>query len=54
LGAFRPATGEALTVPYHGRTIANWVAFLDRVDEWVGAAAERVYAVLDTSRRIGR
>ncbi|CAA9575571.1 MAG: hypothetical protein AVDCRST_MAG19-3309 [uncultured Thermomicrobiales bacterium] len=46
-GAFRPATGEALAVPYPGRTIANWVAFLDRVDAWVGAAAERVYAVLD-------
>ena len=46
-GAFRPATGAALAVPYPGRTIANWVAFLDRVDAWVGAAAERVYAVLD-------
>jgi transposase len=46
-GAFRPATGEALTVPYHGRTIANWVDFLERVDAWVDAGAERVYAVLD-------
>ena len=46
-GAFRPATGEALTVPYAGRTIANWVAFLERVDAWVDAAVERVYAVLD-------
>ncbi len=24
-GAFRPATGEAFTHPYAGRTIANWV-----------------------------
>jgi transposase len=46
-GAFRPATGEALTVPYQGRTIANWVAFLERVDAWVDAEVERVYAILD-------
>jgi transposase len=46
-GAFRPATGAALTVPYDGRTIANWVAFLERVDRWVDAAVGRVYAILD-------
>ncbi len=46
-GAFVPATGEALTVPYAGRTIANWVDFLDRVDGWVDAVAERIYAILD-------
>jgi transposase len=46
-GAFRPASGEALAAPYPGRTIANWVDFLDRVDAWVDAGAERVYAVLD-------
>ena len=46
-GAFRPATGEALTAPYEGRTIANWVDFLERVDAWIDAAVERVYAVLD-------
>jgi hypothetical protein len=27
-GAFRPATGDALTAPYPGRAIANWVDFL--------------------------
>ena len=27
-GAFRPATGEAFTAPYTGRTTANWVDFL--------------------------
>jgi hypothetical protein len=27
-GAFQPATGEALTRPYGGRTIKNWVDFL--------------------------
>ena len=46
-GAFQPATGEAFTAPYAGRTTANWVDFLDRVDGWLGAGAERVYAVLD-------
>ena len=46
-GASVPATGAALTVPYAGRTTANWVDFLDRVDAWAAAAAERVSAVLD-------
>jgi len=46
-GSFRPATGEALTAPYPGRTTANWVDFLEQVDAWVGGEAERVYAILD-------
>jgi transposase len=46
-GAFRPATGEAFTVPYPGRTIANWVDFLEQVDGWLDGGAVRVYAVLD-------
>ncbi len=46
-GAFQPATGAAFTVPYTGRTIANWVDFLERVDVWLPADAERVYAILD-------
>lgn len=46
-GAFRPATGEAFTRPYGGRTIANWVDFLDQTDRWLPAEAGRVYAVLD-------
>jgi hypothetical protein len=46
-GAFRPATGEALAAPYAGRTIANWVDFLGRVDGWIAPTVERVYAVLD-------
>jgi transposase len=37
----------AFTVPYSGRTTANWVAFLDQVDAWVDRDVERVYAVLD-------
>lgn len=46
-GAFRPATGEAFTATYPGRTIANWVDFLAHVDGWVPTQAERVYAILD-------
>ena len=46
-GAFRPATGEALTAPYERRTTANFVAFLGRVEAWLPPEAERVYAVLD-------
>lgn len=46
-GAFRPATGEVFTAPYAGRTIANWVDFLERVDTWLDGSAVRVYAILD-------
>jgi transposase len=46
-GAFVPATGETLTAPYAGRTTANWVDFLDRVETWLDPAPTRVYAVLD-------
>ncbi len=49
-GAFRPATGEAFTHDYLGRTTANWVDFLERVQAWVPAEAERVYAILDNLR----
>ena len=37
-----------MPAPYAGRTIATWVDFLERVDRWLDATAERVYAVLDT------
>lgn len=46
-GAFRPATGDAFTRPYPGRTIANFVDFLERVDVWVGPEAPMVYAIMD-------
>jgi transposase len=46
-GAFEPATGQAFTAPYTGRTIANWVDFLERVDAWLAADVPRIYAVLD-------
>ena len=46
-GAFRPATGEAFTHPYAGRTGANWIDFLERVERWLPAGIGRVYAVLD-------
>jgi DDE superfamily endonuclease len=46
-GAFRPATGEAFTHPYAGRSSANWVDFLERVDGWLPEEADRVYAIVD-------
>jgi transposase len=49
-GAFVPATGEALTQPYPRRTTANWVDFLDQVEDWLDPAVGQVYAVLDNLR----
>jgi transposase len=46
-GAFQPATGDAFTVAYPGRTIANWLDVLDRVEAWLPAERERVSAILD-------
>lgn len=46
-GAFRPASGEALTAPYGGRTTANWVDFLEKADAWLPAEFDRIYAVVD-------
>ena len=46
-GAFRPATGEALTQCCARRTTANWVDFLERAEAWVPSTVAHVYAVLD-------
>jgi transposase len=46
-GAFQPATGAAFTMTYEGRTTANWIDFLCRVEGWIDPAAEPVYAVVD-------
>jgi len=46
-GAFVPATGAALTVPYPRRTTANVVDFLEQVEAWLDPSVARVYAVLD-------
>jgi len=46
-GAFVPATGAALTAPYARRTTANFVDFLDHVEDWLDPSAARVYAVVD-------
>jgi len=46
-GAFRPATGEALTHPYPSRSAANWADFLERVEAWIPADVGRVYAIVD-------
>lgn len=46
-GAFRPITGEALTKTYGARSTLNWVDFLQRVEEWLPADLDRVYAIVD-------
>jgi hypothetical protein len=46
-GAFQPPRGEALTHPYDRRTTANWVALLERVEVWIPADVEHVYAIVD-------
>src|SRR3954463_14470130 len=46
-GAFQPASGAALTATYTGRTTANWVDVLGKVERWIDPAVDRVYAVMD-------
>jgi len=46
-GAFQPATGDAFTRDYAGRTIVNWIDFLEQVDHQIAPEIERVYAILD-------
>jgi transposase len=46
-GAFRPATGEALTHPYGSRSAVNWADFLAKVEMWIAPQVERVYAIVD-------
>lgn len=46
-GAFRPLTGDAFTHPYPRRTALSWVDFLTRVDGWIPADVEGVYAIVD-------
>jgi hypothetical protein len=46
-GAFAAVTGAAFTQDYRQRTIVNCLDFLERVDAWVPAEVERVYAILD-------
>jgi len=46
-GAFRPATGAALTEPYASRSAVNFADFLEKVDAWLPADTEPIYAILD-------
>jgi transposase len=46
-GALQAVTGEVVTSPYRGRTTANFVDFLERVDAWIPEEVERIYAILD-------
>jgi transposase len=46
-GAFKPADGKALTAASPGRTTANGVQFLARVEAWIPPAMGRMYAIMD-------
>jgi transposase len=46
VGAFKPADGEALTAPYAGRTTADYVDFLARVEAWIPPDVERIDAIM--------
>ena len=53
-GAFIPASGAALTVPYARRSTANVVDLLDQVATWREPSVARVYAILDNLSATGR
>jgi hypothetical protein len=46
-GAFQPADGAAFTRDYDGRTIANWVDFLEQVEAWIPPEIAQVYGIVD-------
>jgi hypothetical protein len=46
-GAFRPATGEVFTSCFTQRSRANWITFLDQVEQWVAPDVECIYAIMD-------
>jgi transposase len=46
-GAFRPATGDAMTRPYGARSPADFIDFREHVDGWVETEVERTYVILD-------
>ena len=47
-GALWPSTGEALTVPYQGRTTADFADFLEKEEAWLPAEVQSIDAILDT------
>ena len=46
-GALQPATGEALTTTSQHRSAVTIAAFLEKIEAWIPASTERVYAILD-------
>lgn len=46
-GALQPTSGATYTELYNGRTIANWVDFLERVEGWIDPAFEQIFAIID-------
>jgi hypothetical protein len=52
--AFRPSTGEASTRPDGTRSAADRAEFLARVEAWIPAEVERVYAIVDNLQPVRR
>jgi hypothetical protein len=46
-GALQPATGEVFTTTSQHRSAVNIAAFLEKVEAWIPAPINHVYAVLD-------
>lgn len=46
-GSLQPATGAAYTALYSGRTIANWMDFLEQLEVWIDPAVTQIFAILD-------
>ena len=46
-GALQPASGATLTECYDRRTSANFVQFVQQVEDWIAPEVARVYAVMD-------
>ncbi len=46
-GAFQPGSGAALTETYASRSAVNFADFLEKVDRWLPADVEWIYAILD-------
>lgn len=46
-GALQPATGEVLTEMYARRLGGHYIAFLEKVEQWVAPETERIYAIVD-------
>lgn len=45
--ALQPATGKTRMESYQGRTITNWVNFLERVEAWIDPTIDQMVTIVD-------